>query len=75
MELCKYRIGFFNCLSLDCESRSGGSPLLWKKEINLSMITLKFQFDVLIQDNVDHSKDLYLTGVFGHPDTTYRMQT
>lgn len=69
MKSCKYHIGFFNCLLVDCDGRSGGVALLWKKDINLSVISFsKFHIDALIQDDADNSKDWYLKGVYGHPN-------
>lgn len=76
METCKFRLGFVNCLSVDCSGRSRGLALLWKENINLFVLSYsKSHIDSFIKDVIDHAKDWYLTGAYGHPNTAYRMET
>lgn len=75
MKNCKYRLGFMNSLAVDCNGRSGSIVLLWKKEVNLSVLSYsKFHIDALIKD-IESIEEWYLTGAYGHPNTNCRIET
>lgn len=76
MDKCKYMLDFINYLAVDCDGRRGVIALLWKNNINLSVLSqFKFHIDALIKDDDISKKEWYLTGVYGHPDTTCRYET
>lgn len=37
MEKCKLKLGFFNCLTIDYQGRSGGLALLWTTEVQVTI--------------------------------------
>lgn len=76
MERCKFSLGFKNCLSVNCIGRGGGLALLWKKEVNLSVLSyLKSHIDAQILDDDVPNKQWFLTGIYGNPDATKRWET
>ncbi|XP_040998143.1 uncharacterized protein LOC121244182 [Juglans microcarpa x Juglans regia] len=73
LEFCKLKLGFRNCFGVDSVGRSGGLALLWKDEINVSIVNFSNNHVHAIVVNDDGGKWL-LTGVYGHPDSNLRCE-
>lgn len=76
MEGLKFRLGFECCLVVDCERRSGGIALLWKKDILLSILNFsKYHIHASVKGNAAKNKEWILTGIYGNPDPNKRYKT
>ncbi|KAG2701774.1 hypothetical protein I3760_06G059400 [Carya illinoinensis] len=66
-EVYKFMLGFANCLVVECVGRKGGWPLMWGREISLSILSYsKCHNDALIDDDSMRGA-WYLTGIYGYP--------
>lgn len=69
----KFIFGFYGCLAVDCEGRSGGLALLWKKLISLHIL--------LYSKNDVHgfisNKDIewFNFGIYDNPKASKRAET
>lgn len=73
MELCRVKLKFYGCFCVDSEGRSGGLTLLWKSEVHLSVLSFsKNHIDAKIDSPLCSWN---LTGIYGHPETSKRMET
>ncbi|XP_022841874.1 uncharacterized protein LOC111365549 [Olea europaea var. sylvestris] len=73
MELCRIKLKFYGCLNVQAVGRSGGIALLWKSNVNLSILGYSTKhIDAKIESPL-HC--WFLTGIYGHPETTKRMET
>lgn len=76
MEQWKLRLGFECCLAVECEGRSGGLALLWKKEILMTIkFFTKFHIDALLKEEGVPDNEWHLTSIYGHLETTRRNKT
>ncbi|XP_041011306.1 uncharacterized protein LOC121255085 [Juglans microcarpa x Juglans regia] len=76
MNQSKFQIGFQNCFVVDCEGRSGGLAMLWKYEIDLTVLSFsKFHVDAKITVDVVNNLEWFLTSVYGCPYTSHRWET
>lgn len=72
MERLKFTLGFSGCLVVDCEGRSGGLVLFWRRESDLEILFYsKNHFDTCVYDM---HKDLrfHVTVVYGYPVASKR---
>lgn len=75
-ESCKYQLGFINCLAVDSDGRSGGISLMHKGDVNLAILRYsKFYIHALIVSEMMNKKELYITSVNGHSDTSHIIET
>lgn len=73
MEKCRVRLRYENCLALDAIVRSGGLTLLWKKEVDLSILSYSISH---IDTKVVHDlKQWCLTSIYGQPKVVRRVET
>lgn len=38
MEFVKHRLGFTNCLGVDCDGRGGGLELMWHNDMDITIL-------------------------------------
>ncbi|XP_041025501.1 uncharacterized protein LOC121265903 [Juglans microcarpa x Juglans regia] len=74
-EVCKFKLGFPNCLVVDSVDRKGGLTLFWGGEISLSIINYPYcHIDVVVED--DSLKGRWpFTGIYRYPETSQRFKT
>lgn len=74
-EVCKFRLGFSSCSTVDGVGRKGGIALLWGRDVSLSILSYShYHIDVAIED--DPAKGVwFLTGIYGCPVVTERFKT
>ncbi|XP_042983151.1 uncharacterized protein LOC122312574 [Carya illinoinensis] len=74
-EVCKFRLGFSNCLAVDCHGRKGGITLLWGRDVQLSVLNYSHCHIDATVDSVSRYGVWFLTGVYGYPEVALRDQT
>ncbi|XP_042944769.1 uncharacterized protein LOC122278652 [Carya illinoinensis] len=75
MDRVKYQVGLHNCLTVDCEGRSGGLSLLWRQEVELTIKSFsKHHIDAEVKDS-DNKGWWQVTGLYRHPETSRREET
>lgn len=75
-ERLKFKFGFVNCLAVDSEGRSGGLAMLWGRDINLSIISYsKFHIDAYVKEDGGRIMQYFITGIYGHPNSSQRHKT
>lgn len=52
MNKLKFRLGFERCLGVDCEGKGGGPALLWKKDVDITILKFsKYHIHALVHSN------------------------
>ncbi|KAF5480159.1 hypothetical protein F2P56_000925 [Juglans regia] len=73
MELCRVKLKFANCLTVDASGHSGGLALLWKKDVKLEVISYSSShIDAWVEED---SKQWFLTRIYGQPKASRRIET
>nr|GMC85790.1 uncharacterized protein LOC109184723 [Ipomoea batatas] len=67
MEIIRTKVGFDNMFTVDCSGRSGGLALLWKKELNLTIVNHSRNFIDATINSVSSSSLWRYTGFYGCP--------
>lgn len=76
MKKCKFRLGYANCLVVDCVGSNGGLAMLRKKDLNISLLNYsKSHIDAMMIDDTNSKKKWFLMGIYGHLDSTKRSDT
>ncbi|XP_042983207.1 uncharacterized protein LOC122312617 [Carya illinoinensis] len=74
-EVCKFKLGFVNCLVVDCVGRKGGPAMLWGRELSLSISSYsQCHIDAYVEDFSVHGV-WYRAGVYGFPEVGQRHRT
>jgi hypothetical protein len=74
IEKLKYKLGMPHVVFKECEGRSGGLAMFWKRGINLSLRCLgRMHIDVEITENDGFKWSV--TGIYGEPRTEKREET
>lgn len=68
MEIIRTKVGFDNMFTVDCSGRSGGLALLWKKELNLTIVNHSRNFIDATINSVSSSSLWRYTGFYGCPE-------
>ena len=72
MSWLRCRWGFDHCFSVNCQGRSGGLALLWRKEVKVSIRSFTtHHIDAVIEGECE-GEDWRFTGFYGHPETSKR---
>lgn len=52
MNKLKFRLGLERCLGVDCEGKGGGLALLWKKDVDITILKFsKYHIHALVHSN------------------------
>ncbi|KAG2670234.1 hypothetical protein I3760_14G075500 [Carya illinoinensis] len=74
-EVCKFKLGFVNCLVVDCRGRKGGLALLWGRDISLLVLSYSHcHIDALI-DNDPIKVSWFFTGIYGFHEVCQWFRT
>jgi exonuclease III len=74
MNLLKYRLGMANMVVKECEGRSGGLALMWKKHVDVELHNFsRNHIDVIIVEQ-DGFRWRF-TGIYGEPTTEKKEKT
>lgn len=75
VENCKYKLGFINCLAVDCAGKSGGITLLWNRDVDLAIKSFSiYHVDAFVKNVGSNKMNWYLTRVYGHPEAHLRYK-
>ncbi|XP_042984826.1 uncharacterized protein LOC122313683 [Carya illinoinensis] len=74
-EVCKFKLGFVNCLVVDSNGRKGGLALLWGRDISLTIMNYSVCHIDARVDDVMGVGSWYLKGIYGFPEVSQRCKT
>lgn len=71
-------LGFDNAIAIDCNERSGSLAILWKSEVDFSLLQfsnhhIHGKIFVGVEGELSYRK-WHLIRVYGHPDTSRRNE-
>lgn len=75
--LDKFKFGFHNTNVVDCEAKSEGLAILWKKNINFEVLNFSvhhIRSRVSILDEGNRLHHCALTEMYGHHDFAHRNE-
>lgn len=70
----KISFGFLNGVALDCEERSGGLPLLWKHDVDLTVYQYLKNHIYEMLSLGSREESFWITGVYGHLEPYQRPE-
>ncbi|KAL8155443.1 hypothetical protein AgCh_000728 [Apium graveolens] len=74
MDWIRNKLGFEGLISVDCQGRSGGIFLLWKKEHSTHLLIFS-KHHINVEVNTADNQPWRLTGFYGEPDIAQRRKT
>ncbi|XP_042944747.1 uncharacterized protein LOC122278633 [Carya illinoinensis] len=76
MERLKFKLGFYGCLAVSCEGRSGGVALYWKNNFTVEIQSFsRFHVHAKVTEEGENSESWWLTGIYGKPDVSRRYES
>ncbi|KAF5458653.1 hypothetical protein F2P56_022666 [Juglans regia] len=79
MEKLKFSIGFTNCMAVNGEGSSRGLALYWNNTSQLEILNYSKHHIHALVTNIEgddqEGVSWYLTGIYGHPEASRRLET
>lgn len=74
MEFIKFRLGFTNCLGVDCDGKGRGLALMWHIDMDITILHY-FKHHIQASIKIEDSSQWTFIGLYGHPVATCRSET
>jgi len=74
MQWFRWALGLTNMVVRDCDGRSGGIAILWRKGVDVTLRNFsKYHIDVDVRE--EDGKEWRFTGVYGEPQLEHKVKT